>query len=719
MAILLSLPFTLTSVLLYLSLLLFGNTILAWLLPLVVSFMVNSYLFIRYWKNFWQEFKNVFIEKKQFLSLVLIALTLTAVGVVLSPLILITKEGFVEVLQFPGVSDYYKHAYAITALLSGGASPTHPFFPQAQFIYYYGYYLLPAAVSKVFSYPQTTVLYFYVLTTTTVSLLLIWQLFTYYLKSLKYSLSAFLMIILGTGMDIIPTLIKPPHFSIRHIELWSEISHLGVNVTNTYTAYLWVPQHFLAAVLAIVLIQYFKLGKPNWVLVTVSYIFVCLTSIFVAITLAFWTLLVFILKPTLRTFLIKVGIIVLAATLPFLLSLRGKGEILDFYIPYPPTFFNFDMTSIKWWFSNLLLSFFLDYGLVFFVAALVFWLFYRVKNIFSWFVFLGLALPVFVTWFIRSPYFNDFGMRLVLPIQLVLPVVYFKLINSIVYRKLQFLIYFLIFINVLFSTMGFGYEFFHRLKTRVIIEPNDSQMLLSLRQQPISIKYATLSREEWVFVIPSLGFKPILSPSLFDAEVYLPKGQMTNHINFDHRGYDIFLNNIIEEDLDKVMTKRNQYFDSIYNYFKSYTFDRLIMRKNYGQGQGLNPWTEIFKRMGVKYEALAGDFWLFDYDSLLAKFSEKQLWLDIETGRDIEVKDKKFSLAGGIWFLSSCTTPGQNLVKLDLENYYLVFEGGFDSGRSGCAGALFYLPEDRTLVLAEESQINRVQAFHVFILNKN
>lgn len=703
-------PIILTTFLLFLAQGLFHqNSPIILLLTIIVSLLAS----IGYLKSSVSKLglKTSSLKVKRFLlnsglPILIILFFLAAICLVLSPLIITQTVNNFQFIRFPGVWDYYKHSYVITGINSGGVPPLHPYLPSSQLSYYYGYYLIPAAIIKISGFTQTTVLFFYVLLTDALALLLLnWLIRQTIKKSFNRTL-ALLLAIFGTGMDAIPILIH--RVSVNHLENWFGNHDTGLIVYNIFTAFLWAPQHILPAVLSLYLLFCLikrKLSLPLFVLIY-SYIF--LSSTFVAITLTFWLGLLFLFVPTKRFPIFVGGLLTVIFNIPYFLELSSHNNILSVYsfAPYPfiaglPDFVNT--------FSNFFLTLLVEYGFLLFVFPVLGLTLVRSKKKILWF-FLSSYLLIVITWVLRSGGPNDFGMKTMLPVQILLAIVFVYFIEITPTKRSRLVLSLFTLLIICPGVLGFFYEYSLQWRRRFVLDPQTTQLVKAVRKLPQTAVLGVIERGEWAFDIPVLGFRPIYSPSLYDAGVYV--NNSTKDISYEEMGSNIFISSTTADNLPTLIEKRNLYFKDMRKYFTLHPFDKLIVSNKTYVKQGENIWRQLFNQMNVSSSSITPDFTAYDYSSLVASLNTNALILEEKQMRQIKGKDQKLSLPAGFWFLATCSDNNKTL-KLDFEDYFTVF----NLNASGCIGNLFYHPDANDIRLSNQSTVTDIFAFPVIILN--
>ncbi|MCL5091057.1 MAG: hypothetical protein M1514_03545, partial [Patescibacteria group bacterium] len=247
-----------------------------------------------------------------------------------------------QFFRFPGVFDAFKHLFVVTAIKETGVPPFHPYFPQATLSYYYGWYILPAVASLITNLDFKFAFYIHFLIT-----VLLYLFLTSFLikKTISENLGRVIALIFATvgfGWDIVPTLIYwGQRQGIIHIEIW--ISHLKtlLQITSFPTAIIWVPQHLLAVMISLLVVNLLMKAKDVkiYLLAAVLSAYVVFSSIFVAISLFVFIIFTFVKKilehqeKFTRIFVqyLFMGGGVFLILFPYILSLLSqRGNILKF-----------------------------------------------------------------------------------------------------------------------------------------------------------------------------------------------------------------------------------------------------------------------------------------------------------------------------------------------------------------------------------------------------
>lgn len=714
---LLLLPFLISTLIIYIINHFISPTFLSSLISFSLSTIIYYFLLRGRFRSQLVELKTFLWRKNLILSFIIIFFFALSLAWVLSPLVQTIKLGGIDFFQFPGPWDYAKHLYSITAINLGTLPPQMPFFPSVTMHYYYGYYLIPAALSLLLYLPQTTIIYAYVILTDTIGLLLLLKLFSHFIQSPLLKALALSIVIFSTGWDIIPiTLFRIEGFS-HHIELWTQIYKVGLTVYNTYNALLWTPQHFLSAIVTLVMVYYLIfLKKQSVVFFILCYIYVALSSLFILIILNFWLLLIFIFYPKSRFFLFKIGFFSGLLLIPYVHESLGKGNILSFYSinPFPFVKSPYFLLSQL---INLILTFISEYGpLIFILPFLFFWKNKNLKQK-AFPLILGLSIPILVTWFIHSSEPNDFAMKLILPIQLCLAGIYVMAVEKTknIFWKIVLLI--LIFLTLLFSGLGYTYEFYYRWKERKVLDFPTSQLISSVRNLDPKYSIAVITPDEWTFYLPSLAFHSLYSPYLFDSVTYLGQNNPQNQFTQYEQQTNLLINKPdVAPNLTSLISLRNTNFKELSIFFESYPFDGLLVNNFIDVKEGRNPWKDIFSKIGTESTNLTSNFTLYNRKSLVQQLRNQNIAIDYNQILTLIPKDRTFKLTAGIWYLAICP-EGKNEenrhVALDLEDFYSVI-GDTSLPVDSCVGNLFSLDQDKNILLSLQAKnIQKIYALPV------
>lgn len=695
MALLLTLPFTIPALILYLVLTFFGNNFLIWVIGISSGILIILFIIYHEFKLFLSEARELFSFKNlPFIALILFFVFTKAF--VLSPLVFTKTVDSFKHIQITDVGDYYKHNFVVTSLKLDGIPPENPYFPSSKLSYYYGYYLTPAAISKIFNIAPNLSFYIYFIFADIICLLVIFLIINRHLKFYWMKLLSLLLLISGLGVDV----------------LRADIN-FGLQVINNYKSFLFVPQHFFAACLTIAVIYSLIYEKPKKIYILISVVFIFLCSLFVSLTLIFWFLVLFIFYPSKRIYLIISGVLSAIILLPYFLQLSGRGNILYFY-KFEPFEFIKTGNALITYHLNLLLTFFVKYGPILFVFPIILIskkLEFIKKNLKF---ILGLLSPFILTWFIRSANFNDFSLRTLMPVQIILPLFFTKMVgNSEGLSKKIFIL--IAILAVILGFFGFFKEYANHWKSRIFLPPKVSELIFEIRKIPDTTKLAALDRDRWVEFIPSLGFKKVTSPFLFDSYVYFADGLGKEHGEYERLAIDLFIEPNVFYDLNSLVDKENELLKKIGYFFNKYPSDKLIINNQLWFKNDINPYFYIFRKAGVKEEALTAHYTLFDYKDLLMKLSNRKIQINKEGMLSLKIEGKKLRLKNGLWYIAACNFGTPFVLKLEFEDYYSLFNKKVDGVNESCIGRIFYLLKDEDISLTNTSTVEDIFAFPVEI----
>lgn len=695
-------PFLLFSLAIYLCLNLLSPLKFAFQISLPIGLILTFWVY--YWERpNWTKSFILLFSWRSFLLLVPVIFLLFTFGFVLSPLVkTIIFEGH-RVLGLTALGDYYKHLYVLTAIKTGGLPPHHPFFPSASLSYYYGYYLLPAAISSVFSFDLSRVFFFYLLLTTLIILLVVIRLSMAIFGSWYQRFLSLTLFIFGSGLDIIPTLIqaKAGILTANHIEFWSQILNLNnYLVNNLYTVLLWVPQHSLPSL--IVMVTGFMLIKEKKVPLfwLISAIWFCLiSSTFVSVSFIIWLGLIFLFLPHTRFRLVISGVMALSLLLPYLIELSSRGSILSFgfymtpfrYLPFFPAWINYTLTFMT------------EYGLII-LAIPLFYLTRRKKNrTEAALVTLAILLPIVLGLFVKSSGFNDYSMRSVLPSQMALPFLMaycLARVETSFWKKTLFLI---LALNLIPSMTGLFYEIHFRLIDRSIIEASTSDLLLNLRHQPVS-NLAVIDNGDWIFLIPSYGYQPVYSPRLFDSGGYLAATGLKEQSTYENQVNKLFINRTLGKDYLSVARERQSDIQNLNVFFSGYQTLNFVLPQYRGKKTGFNPWIKVFAAIGVTGNPLTDQYSLYKGIKIDQILKSNKISLNMKHLVKKEPdQNNRFFIRSGLWFVIACRQPKSTHLSLDFTDYYALFDINLDSSQDNCAGDLYYQSKDENITISKTS----------------
>lgn len=680
--------------------------------PLLSIVFVISGLFSVYLARKYFDIRNVFKSlflflKSNIFAVGFISFFIVVISILISPLLFPQIVDGQFFLRFPGIADYFKHSYTITAINQFGIPPNHPYFPAIKFSYYYGYYLIPAAISKIFVIDQNSVLFFYILFTSVLSISLIYWLICQLIKNKYFRFLALIGVIFGTACDVFPALVIKQNNFI-HVENWFGANPTGLIIYNPYTAFLWAPQHIFPTVLALTL--GFKLVKQRvnaFTLVLTSF-YIVLSSVFVGITMTWIFGIVFILKKINRKILILSGLICGTLLIPFIINLGGRSGII---FPYKISPYSF--TGI--FFFDLFLTLFIEYG---FAPIGVAYLllksdFLSLKS--RMYSAVGIFVPIAVTWFYRSAGPNDFSMKVMLPVVIAYNLIFWYLLSKQNNLKIKIALGFLALISIVSGMGGAGFEYYYRWKTRLVLSSQESNLMYSIRKIDTSTTLAAINREEWVYHLPVMGYRSVFSPSLYDAGVYA--GQLNSEeisYSYESKGGNLFTSPTQGNDIKEVVSRRNEFFKEIGNYFYAYKFDYLILPKNEWVKEGENFWFNLMTKIGVDNKQLSGQYSLFDRNSIIQKFKENSVTVDTSKKVEVNKEDKKFELVEGLWFVTACFNPGNKNSRVEFDEYFSLFDVQ-TKDYIHCAGQIFSISSKKTITISSSTNVDKIVIYPISI----
>ena len=326
----------------------------------------------------------------------------------------------------------------------------------------------------------------------------------------------------------------------------------------------------------------------------------------------------------------------------------------------------------------------------------------------------GLTLPFLITCFIKTPLWNDFTMRGMVPFQLVLPLIFLKITEASRQKWLKATLIAIAIFTVLISFSGLSADYLGHWKNRMILHPNISEFIFAVRKLPDSTRLSAVDLDRWVEFIPSLGFKKVLSPFLFDSFDYFTGKVTVEHGAYERLAKDLFLEENTASDLPTLVTDKNKQLSKLHEFFNRYKADQLILNNQLWVKKDINPWLAAFIKMGVNTKSLTGSFTLVDYQDLVNKTADYQLSVQ-ENQINLPVKIGHIDLKKGFWYLVSCDFQKRTRLNLELEDYYLIFNRETDGIKTSCVGKMFYLQNDENVALTNTSTVKEVYAYPVDI----
>ncbi|MGB9911232.1 MAG: hypothetical protein ACPLKP_01360 [Microgenomates group bacterium] len=624
--------------------------------------IIGGFLFAFLISLFYLHFFKKNKEKEPFIikiiSLSLFLIFLMAIAFILSPLIIPVKaEGF-TFLRFPGIGDYNKHLYVTGAIYNSGIPPRHPYYPSDYLSYYFGYYIIPASLSLLFKISPQLFLFFFIILTSFLSFSLIKNVIYIWVKNSFFRILSLSLIIIGTGLDIIPTIIleKIKFGNTTHIEYWAHLLGNKLMITNTSTAILWTPQHFFVSALTVYLINYLLINKKIPLFIFSIFIsFILFSSSFVAFTFFFWIFLILIFERKARKDIIYSGLFSFFLSFPFILFIF-KNRTYDI--------FNFEflannklpLPKFLQILSFFIINFPIEFGIVGILTLFLGLKKIKVSNKNYQVIFLGVIIPLIIITFIVSSNWNDFGMRTILPIQLVIPIILFLLLEKIKSLKTKKFAIILIFINIIVSSIGTLWEFYWRWKERKLFTIEESLLYLKLRQEEKSKIISTLDNSFWTSYIPVISFHSLYSPSVYDSRVYLNKKLQEEIDEFNNFLEKTFINPSFGKSPNEIINEKNKLFQDFPNYIKKIPPSLFILRKHnsYVIRGWLSTYHAIFEQISTPQE-YSLDFSTFNIEQVKEKINKYQIFIEQKPVKEINPqKNNKIFLKRELYFLIGC-----------------------------------------------------------------
>ena len=303
-------------------------------------------------------------------------------------------------------------------------------------------------------------------------------------------------------------------------------------------------------------------------------------------------------------------------------------------------------------------------------------------------------------------------------VQLAIPILFIKVVENVTGK---FLKKGLLLISLLTITIGFlalFLEYSNHWKSRLFLHPNVSKLLLEVRKIPPSVRLSAVDRDRWVEFIPSLAFKKVLSPYLFDSYVYFVGKKGGGHGEYERLALDLFIEPNIASDLKHLISDKNMHLSRLHEFFNKYSSDYLILNNQLWVKRDVNPWLMAFQVMGTELKPLTGNFTLVNYPSLLKKTQQFQIHIEENLGREILIKEKGLVLSTGFWYLSSCSEK-EIILRLEFEDYYELFNQKLGGKERVCVGRIFYLQKDENVLLTHNSTVKNVYAYPIVIKSTN
>lgn len=724
MILLILLPIIYITISLYLSLTFLGTNLLSWCIGLIGGSIIYSLTIKTNYKLFWNDLQLTILNISNLVAFIPIVIFLASWAMVVSPLVLTKHQNNFEHIQLTGVGDYYKHTFVVTSLSQDGIPPKNPYFPSTNLSYYYGFYLISAALTKVFSIPPNWSFYIFSLFAYTIGLSCVFKIYVTFIKKTWVKILASLLLVTAVGIDVFPQIIEESTL-LSFINPSILTSGNIFALINNYKSFIYVPQHFFSAIICVLLIyflikeRYFnELNLSQRILITVSMLaFVFLSSTFVAMTMSFWLVLIFLFLPKTRKLLFISGVFTIIVLIPYLLFLSNRSNLFYYYNFTPYQVISLENTTLTY-VTNILLTLIVKYGLIIIILPALFFLRglkFAGRNI----IFLvAVTVPLFITFFIRSPIYNDFSMRTSIPIQIILPLFIGVLLEKTKSNIFKIIITLSLMITIALGVFGWYLEYSRHWKNRLILHPNVSEYLLKVRELPMSEKLISVDRDRWVELTPPLGYRKITNPFLYDSYVYFANDQDGKHAKFETGALQYFINEDTDKSIEDLVNSKNQQYENLHNYFNMFSADTLVLNNQLWVKEDINPWLQFFTEIKTETSPLTSHFTLIDFPNLISKLANNYLQIDTTKPSTVEIIDKTFPLQKGFWYIASCSDSSMEQ-KLELEDYYLLFNKQTDGDRTKCVGRIFYLQNDENVKVMDSTTVKQLIIYPIKIKTNN
>lgn len=608
-----------------------------------------------------------------------------------------------QFIGYGGIGDYFKHSYVITSLVENGVHAKHPYFPLSDFKYYYGYYLIPSLLTTFFRQGQLLILAAYVLSTNAFSYWLIKKVIDQNITHIKLRWLVYFLALIGYSFDVLSMIVGKFYLTLPWYQAWKIDLHAGFRMMTTFRTALWVPQHFLVASLVFYLLSQLLSKKGVSFIQIFGIVFISiLSSVFVSIYLVFALGLIFLFIPRHRKNLFWGGVLALTVLSPYILTMIGNGtHLFGFYSINPYRYFTqntFFFNSINWLITVLSQTGWLPL-LIFFVLITL-----RKKIGFLSLLFWNVLLFSFmiITLFVRSSGNNDFGMRSLLPIQIGLPVVLGVMVERLKWGWQKFTIIGLMILAAIVSSPGIFTEPIISWKSRGLMGFDESRLMIHIRSLSKQVRLATVGRDEWIYMIPPMGFHSILTNDLYDSAPY--SDPLVNHTLVDVGLRELFK--------DPTSDTRKKSLQELSRILTPLPFDQLIVDENIDVKQGKNFWVVIFDHYLVPVESKVGRFRFYDKSALLSSLSNR--YINLGEKQTITIKNRLLTLSKGLWFVEVCNnTNDDEFVSLEFEDYYTLLNTSLDKNQ--CTGNYFYHECVSPLQLSVDNNVNEVNVFPVVL----
>ncbi len=677
-------PFCILSLSFYLSLIFLGNHTYSWIIGLITALALIFLLFRNNYRQHLTELK----ELLKFSNLPLLGAVLGMVlltGAVLSPFIITKHSGNFEHIQITDVGDYYKHTFVTNAISQDGLPPSNPYFPISKLSYYYGYYLIPAFITHTFRVPAHLTFYWYSLFTDLIALLIPTALIILLIKRPLYRYLSLLLILTGVGVDTIPFIFD----TAGQLQIDE-----GLQLINVYKALLFVPQHLFASALTVWIISSLIRKRASLLTLSIMIAMVFLSSLFVSITLLIWCSIYFLFYNQ-KLLLIKSAFLTGLLLLPYLLLLKGRGNLFYLYQLDPYNYGSYPL--------SVLYTFYLKYGPFVLLAPVIILV---AKNLPKAYL-LGFTSIIGMSWFVRSPIFNDLSMRTSIPIWLSLPIVIFYLAEKSKSKLIQLSVLMITILTLFIGVRGVLWEYSKHYKDRIFLNPNESELILALRKLPQETTLASVDKTRTVEYTPSLTGKRITSPYLFDSYVYFADGFGSVHGEYERWADQTFHSETLSKTVEENIQIKNAQFAELFQYFSKYPTTKLLVTNKLWVKKDTNPWLIIFRESGINHSDITPNYTLFDYPDLLTKLSGVEIMIDQSQTKLSAISDSGSNLPKGLWYLTSCKPHTPAYLRLELNDYYILFDKTLED-ENLCAGQLFFMENEGRITFTNTSNPDNI-----------
>lgn len=678
------LPLAILSIFIYLSFSFFTNSTLFLIIFILIG-IISSFFVLR--KSFQEDLRSLkeFIKPSTLSLILLILFVVTIKAIVISPFTFTKKINNFEHIQVTPVGDYYKNAFFVSALAQDGIPPKNPYFPASNLSYYLGIFFIPAALVNIFHLSANWVFYIFTIIYDSIALLLFLEIILNIFKSRFYQTLALALVISGTGVNTIPSVFNT---------LGQGHSDYGLQLNSLYDTLLFVPQHFLPATISVWIVFRLIRKKLGTIPLSALSTFILLSTTFVSLVYVFWLFILFLAQAGLRRKLILAGLLTLFLLVPSIIYLSDRTNIFYFY-KLNPYFFTQN------YILNIFLTLLIAYGPLLIIIPML-CLFTLKKIRYSY--FLAFILPVAIAWFIRSPRFDDFSRRTLTPLQFALPIVYICLLQNVKSKKVRSLFILLTILTILIGAKGFYLDYADKWRSRTMLLPKDSEIILKIRSLPKQVSLAAIDRDRWVELTPSLAFKKIASPYLFDSIGFLVGNKISEeHTQYESQAVGLFIEPLQDKSLAQLIENKNHQLALLHQFFARYPRDLLLVNNRVWIKKDTNPWLQILKDLGVKNYPLTPHFTAFNYADLLDKTASLAVSINFSKGIKTDVSYRRVKLPEGLQFLATCQNRFPSDTNLEFEDYNSIFHKVLQKDYP-CIGQLFYLKKSEDVLLTTDSK---------------